>query len=96
MAEKDYQRIVSDLIANALGSSRVAGENSRITRLVAGSIERFAAELRVAARADEAGELVEHAAALLAEHDGADVVPALTEAVQAMAARFRANCQIKE
>ncbi len=87
MADKDYQRIVSDLIANAIGSSRVTGENSRITRLVAGSIDRFAAELRVGARDDEARELVEHAAALLAESDGADVVPALTAAVEAMAAR---------
>lgn len=87
MADKDYQRIVTDLIANAIGTSKVAGENSRITRLVAGSIERFAAELRVGERDDEACELVEHAAALLAEHDGAEVVPDLTAAVEAMAAR---------
>lgn len=87
MAEKDYRRIITDLIANAIGSSRVAGENSRITRLVAGSIGRFAAELRAAAREDEARDLVEHAAALLAENDGADLVPALTATVQAMAAR---------
>ena len=86
MADKDYQRIVTDLIANAIGTSKVAGENSRITRLVAGSIERFAAELRGGERDDEARELVEHAAALLAEHDGAEVVPALTAAVEAMAA----------
>lgn len=87
MAEKDYQRIISDLIANAISSSRVAGENSRITRLVAGSIERFSAELRAGARDDEARDLVEHAAALLTEYDGADLVPALTATVQAMAAR---------
>ena len=87
MADKDYQRIVSDLIANAIGSSRITGENSRITRLVAGSIERFAAELRVGARDDEAHALVAHAAALLAESNGADVVPALTAAVAAMTAR---------
>jgi hypothetical protein len=87
MAEKDYQRIITDLIANAIGSSRVAGENSRITRLVAGSIERFSAELRAGAREDEARDLVDHAAALLVEYDGADLVPALTATVQAMAAR---------
>ncbi len=87
MADKDYQRIVSDLITNAIGSSRVTGENSRITRLVAGSIDRFAAELRVGARDDEARALVTHATALLAESGGADVVPALTAAVAAMTAR---------
>ena len=87
MADKDYQRIVSDLIANAIGSSRITGENSRITRLVAGSIDRFAAELRIGARDDEAQVLVAHAATLLAESNGADVVPALTAAVAAMSAR---------
>ncbi len=87
MADKDYQRIVSDLIANAIGSSRVTGENSRITRLVAGSIDRFAAELRVGARDIEAHALIEHAATLLAESNGADVVPALTAAVAAMTTR---------
>jgi hypothetical protein len=87
MAEKDYQRIITDLIANAISSSRVAGENSRITRLVAGSIERFSIELRATAREDEARDLVDHAAALLVEYDGADLVPALTATVQAMAAR---------
>ncbi len=87
MADKDYQRIVTDLIANAIGTSKVAGENSRITRLVAGSIDRFAAELRGGEREEEARDLVEHAAALLAEYDGAEVVPALTAAVEALAAR---------
>lgn len=87
MAEKDYQQIVADLIANAIGSSRVTGENSRISRLVAGSINRFATELRTEARDGEARELVEHAAALLAESGGGDVVPALTAAVAAIADR---------
>lgn len=86
-ADKDYQAIVADLIANAIGSSRVVGENSRITRLVAGSIERFAAELRGDARDGEARALVAHAAALLAENNGAEVVPDLTAAVEAMATR---------
>jgi hypothetical protein len=87
MADKDYPRIVADLIANALGSARVVGENSRITRLVAGSIERFAAELKGSARDDEARQLVEHALALLAASDGAEVVPALTATVDAMRAQ---------
>lgn len=84
MADKDYQRIVADLIANAIGTSKVAGENSRITRLVAGSIDRFATELRSGERDEEAKALVRHAAALLVEQDGAKVVPALTAAVAAM------------
>jgi len=87
MADKDYQQIVADLIANAIGSSRITGENRRITRLVAGSIDRFAAELRTGARDGEAQALVEHAAALLSESGGADVVPALTAAVAAMTNR---------
>lgn len=87
MADKDYQRIVANLIANAIGTSKVTGENSRITRLVAGSIERFAAELRGGERDDEARALVRHAADLLAGNGGAEVVPALTAAVEAMAAQ---------
>lgn len=87
MADKDYQQIVSDLIANAIGSSRVVGENRRVTRLVAGSIDRFAAELRTDARNDEARALINHAATLLAESGGADVVPTLTAAVTAIAGR---------
>lgn len=87
MTDKDYQLIVSDLIANAIGSSRFVGENRRVTRLVAGSIDRFAAELRTEARTDEARALVEHAAFLLAEGGGAEVVPTLTAAVAAIAGR---------
>lgn len=84
MADKDYRRIVADLIANALASARVTGENGRITRLVAGSIGRFAGELRQAAKADEAQRLIDEAADLLARNDGARIVPALTAAVVAM------------
>ncbi|MEW5787430.1 MAG: hypothetical protein AB1899_06210 [Pseudomonadota bacterium] len=87
MADKDYPGIIRDLIANAVGSARVAGENSRITRLVAGSLERFAAELRTEQRDDEARQLVSLAADLLAEKDGDEVVPTLTAVVEAMAAR---------
>lgn len=87
MADKDYRQIVSDLIANAIGSSRVTGENRRITRLVAGSIARFTAELRTDAGNDEARALINHAAALLAESGGHDVVPTLTAAVAAIAGR---------
>lgn len=86
MADKDYPKIIADLIAQAIGASRVTGENSRITRLVAGSLQRFATELRGAAREDEARQLVHLAARLLAEQDGAQVVPALTATVGAMAA----------
>lgn len=86
MADKDYQRIVSDLIANAVSTSRVAGENGRITRLVAGSIGRFAAELKVGNQAAEADALLTHALQLLDESEGAEVVPALAAAVEAMAA----------
>lgn len=86
MADKDYHRIIADLIGNAIASSKVTGENGRITRLVAGTLGRFAAELRQGAKADEAHGLVEDAARLLARHDGARIVPALTAAVEAMAA----------
>lgn len=85
MADKDYQRIVSELIANAIATSRIAGENGRITRLVAGSIGRFAAELTVGRQGEQADALLEHARHLLEKNDGADVVPALTAAVDALA-----------
>lgn len=85
MADKDYHAIVTDLIANAIKTSRVTGENGRITRLVAGSIGRFAAELTVGNQQDEAVALIEHARELLDAGDGAELVPALTAAVAAMA-----------
>ncbi|THF64203.1 hypothetical protein [Pseudothauera rhizosphaerae] len=85
MADKDYHAIVTDLIANAIRTSKVTGENGRITRLVAGSIGRFAAELKVGNQEDEAQALIEHAQELLAAGDGAEVVPALTAAVAALA-----------
>tara|TARA_R110001583_G_scaffold24563_2_gene89900 strand:- start:169094 stop:169360 length:267 start_codon:yes stop_codon:yes gene_type:complete len=86
VADKDYPRIVSELIANAIATSRIAGENGRITRLVAGSIGRFASELKVGNEAGKADALLAHARDLLAENDGAEVVPALTAAVEALAA----------
>lgn len=86
MADKDYHAIITDLIASAIKTSKVAGENGRITRLVAGSIGRFAAELKVGKQDDEAAALIEHARELLDAGDGAEVVPALTAAVAAMAA----------
>ena len=87
MADKDYHRIVADLIGNAIASSRVTGENGRITRLVAGSIGRFAAELKQGAKTDEAHKLVENAVRLLEQQDGARIVPALSAAVEAMASK---------
>jgi hypothetical protein len=87
MADKDYPGIITDLIAHAVNISRIAGENSRITRLVAGSIERFATELRASQRDQEARALVSLATTLLAEQAGEEVVPALTAVVEAMAAR---------
>lgn len=86
MADKDYPRIVSDLIGNAISTGRVTGENGRITRLVAGSIGRFAAELKADNQEAEADALVAHAIHLLDEYEAADVVPALTAAVEALAA----------
>lgn len=87
MADKDYHRIVADLIGNAIASARVTGENGRITRLVAGSIGRFAAELKLGAKADEAHKLVEDAVRLLEQQDGARIVPALSAAVETMASK---------
>ena len=84
MAEKDYHAVVTNLIANAIKTSKVTGENGRITRLVAGSIGRFAAELRSSDQADEARALIEHARELLDAGDGAEIVPSLTAAVAAL------------
>ncbi|MGE0013712.1 MAG: hypothetical protein AB7S62_15965 [Azoarcus sp.] len=86
MADKDYPRIVSELIANAISTSRMAGENGRITRLVAGSIKRFAAALTADNQKTEAVALIAHAIHLLDEYEAADVVPELTAAVEALAA----------
>lgn len=44
-AKPDPYLATTDLVANAIASARVLGESPRITRLVASSVGRFAAEM---------------------------------------------------
>lgn len=55
-AKPDPYATAEALIANAITTARVLGENARITGLVASSIGRFAAELDAAA--DGVGDVV--------------------------------------
>ena len=70
----------ADLIANAIGTAKVLGENRRITNLVAGSVARFAAEMD---DSDAGDELLSHALECISEQDAAHV-PALHSALNAL------------
>ncbi len=71
--------VTGELIANAIQTARVFGENRRISHLVAGSVKRFMAEM------DDGDALLEHALACIADED-AGHVPALRAALQALSA----------
>lgn len=79
MAKTDPYKASEELIANAIGTARVFGENPRITRLVASSVGRFAAELDK--NGSPGAALVEHALELISEQD-AQFVPGLLAALE--------------
>ena len=70
----------SDLIANAIGTARIMGENQRITNLVASSIGRFILEMD---EIDSGDELLSHALSCISEQD-AGLVPKLHSALNAL------------
>ncbi|OIR15361.1 hypothetical protein GALL_36830 [mine drainage metagenome] len=70
----------SDLIANAIGTAKVFGENRRITNLVASSIGRLILEMDGSGEGDE---LLAHALSCINAQD-AEHVPALYSALNAL------------
>ena len=77
--QNPYQT-TSDLIANAIGTARIMGENQRITNLVASSIRRFILEMD---DSDSGDELLSHALSCISEQD-AEQVPKLHSALNAL------------
>ena len=77
--QSPYQT-TSDLIANAIGTARVLGENQRITSLVASSIGRFILEMD---DSDAGDELLSHALSCISDQD-AECVPKLHLALNAL------------
>lgn len=82
-AKTDFYRATADLIANAVMTARVLGENQRITRLVAGSVGRYMREMDTAPGSAPGEELLEFALDCLEER-GAEQVPALAAALRAL------------
>ena len=82
-AKTDFYRVTADLIANAVMSARVLGENPRITRLVAGSVGRYMREMDTAPGSAPGEELLEFALDCLEER-GPEQVPALAAALRAL------------
>lgn len=81
----DHFEATAALISNAIGTARVFGENPRITRLVASSIGRFAAELDNAPDTIAAGaQLIRYALAQISEQD-ALFVPKLHASLEELA-----------
>jgi hypothetical protein len=70
----------SDLIANAIGTAKVFGENRRITNLVASSIGRFILEME---DSDAGDELLAHALSCIRAQD-AEHVPTLYSTLNAL------------
>ena len=81
----DPFQATADLIANALGTAKIFGENPRITRLVASSVGRFAAELDKDEDAEPGATLVSFALDRISDED-ALVVPRLYASLKELAA----------
>jgi hypothetical protein len=77
--QNPYQT-TSELIANAIGTARVLGENRRITNLVSSSIGRFILEMD---DSDAGDELLAHALSCISAQD-AEHVPTLHSALNAL------------
>jgi len=76
-----YQ-ITSELIANAIGTAKVLGENRRITNLVSSSIGKFILEMD---DSDAGDELLAHALSCISTQD-AKHVPNLYASLNALLA----------
>jgi hypothetical protein len=79
--QNPYQT-TSELIANAIGTAKVLGENRRITNLVSSSIGRFILEMD---DSDAGDELLAHALSCISAQD-AEHVPTLHSALSALLA----------
>jgi len=71
--------VIAGLIANAIQTARVFGENRRISNLVAGSVARFMADM------DDGDALVTHALGCIDAED-AGHVPALKASLLSLSA----------
>lgn len=72
----------SELIANAIGTAKVLGENRRITNLVSSSIGKFILEMD---DSDAGDELLAHALSCISTQD-AEHVPNLYSSLNALLA----------
>jgi hypothetical protein len=77
--QNPYQT-TSELIANAIGTAKVLGENQRITNLVASSIGRFVLEMD---NSDSGDDLLSHALSCISTQD-AEHVPKLYSTLNAL------------
>jgi hypothetical protein len=78
--EPNPYQTASNLIANAIGTAKVFGENRRITNLVASSIGRLILEMD---DSDGGDELLAHALNCISAQD-AEHVPTLYSALNAL------------
>lgn len=78
--EPNPYQTASNLIANAIGTAKVFGENRRITNLVASSIGRLILEMD---DSDEGDKLLAHALSCISAQD-AEHVPTLHSALSAL------------
>lgn len=79
-AKQDPYRVTGDLIANAIDTAKVFGENRRISNLIAGSVGRFMAEM------EDGDALLLHAFGCISDED-AEYLPELRASLQSLSAR---------
>lgn len=83
MAKVDHYRTTARLIANAVGTAKVLGENARINRLVVGSVGRYMREMDATPGSAPGEELLDFALDCLQEQ-GAGHAPALAAALHGL------------
>lgn len=83
MTEKDRFEAATEMVATAIQTAGVFGENQRITRLIVGNLGRMAAELDAEPGSPGGRALIRHALAGIDAAEAA-LVPKLIEGLQAL------------
>ena len=83
MTEKDRFEAATEMVATAIQTAGVFGENQRVTRLIVGKLGRMAAELDAEPGSPGGRALIRHALAGI-DPDDALLVPVLLAGLQAL------------
>lgn len=85
MTDTDRFEAAAEMVATALQTAQIFGENQRITRLIVGNIGRMAAELDATPDGPSGLALIRHALTAIPD-DAGTLVPALRAGLETLAA----------